>query len=61
MDKKKEKKKMGRPTDAVKEKRIGIRVDENTYTKLNEISKKYSKTKTILLREGIDIILKKYE
>ena len=56
-----EKKKMGRPTDNPKPSRLGVRVDEKTNAKLDEISLKRNTTKTILVREGIDLIIEKYD
>lgn len=56
-----EKKKMGRPTDNPKPFRLGVRVDEKTNAKLDEISLKRNTTKTILVREGIDLIIEKYD
>ena len=56
-----EKKKMGRPTDNPKPFRLGVRVDEKTNAKLDEISLKRNTTKTMLVREGIDLIIEKYD
>lgn len=54
-----EKKKMGRPTDNPKPCRLGIRVDEKTNAKLEEIATKQNTTKTNLIREAIDMVIKK--
>ncbi len=47
---------MGRPTDCKKEHRLGVRVSDETYTKLNMISEKTKKSKTDLIRRGIELV-----
>lgn len=57
----KENKKMGRPTNNPKEHRLGVRVDEETYLKLNKISEKLDRNKSSLIIEGINWVIKKNE
>ena len=52
---------MGRPTDNPKEHRLSVRVDEKTYAKLNTISEKLNTTKSNLIIEGINWVIKKNE
>lgn len=47
---------MGRPTDDPKNKRIGVRLNEEDYEKLEEYCKKNNLSKT----EAVSIAIKKY-
>lgn len=46
-------KKRGRPTDNVKDKRITIRLDDETSSILENYAKKEGKTKADAIRDGI--------
>lgn len=56
----KAKKKMGRPTDNPKNHRLAVRVDDETLTRLNEVSEKSGLSKTELVRRGIALVLEEF-
>lgn len=49
-----EKKKMGRPTDSPKDTMLRIRIDSETVEKLGVIATKTGKSKSEIVRDGID-------
>ncbi len=51
-----DKKKMGRPTDNPKNKVVRLRVDDDTDSKLNFCCEKLQKSKSDVIRQGIDQI-----
>lgn len=51
---------MGRPTDNPKNHRLAVRVDDETLTRLNEVSEKSGLSKTELVRRGIALVLEEF-
>lgn len=49
-------KKMGRPTDSPKEHRLQIRVDENTLKLLDECVEATGKSRSAIVRNGIETV-----
>ncbi len=47
-------KKMGRPTDSLKDTEIRVRANPETVRKLNECSEKLSTSRSDIVRKGID-------
>lgn len=52
-------KKIGRPTESIKDKLIKLRVDEETLRKINEVSDDVNKSKSEILRSAIENISSK--
>lgn len=59
MNKKEEKKKMGRPTENPRSKRLSLRISEKEMIKIEECSKAINKTKIETVLEGIELLRKK--